>query len=110
MAASTIYIQDETFLKYLNNTIQDFKNTNRIDMVNSLREIQTSKKLTLINIMKLVELILVREENKDSILLQQDKKTYDLINEEHLYMKSYLNKYFSFSAIKGSSLIEIVRK
>lgn len=60
------------------------------------------------NIIKLVELILVREENQDSILLQQDKKSFDLINQEHLYMKNYISKYFRINKIGIAILIQPV--
>ncbi len=110
MAEEKIIIQDETFVKYLTNTIQDFKNVNNLEMVNELSQMLINQELTAQNMMQLVELILTREENLDSIVLQQDKKTYDLINEEHLYMKNYLGQYFSFSIMKDSGYISIIRK
>jgi len=108
MAQVKIKIKDEIFLKYIKNTIQDFTYTNNIEMINSLSKIYNSKYLTMTNIMKLVELILLREENQDSILLQQDKKSYDLINKEHLYMKNYIYKYFKVTKIGMAVLIEPV--
>lgn len=110
MSEEKIIIQDEAFIKYLTNTIQDFKNVHNIEMVNDLSELLISKELTAQNMMQLVDLILSREENLDSIVLQQDKKTYDLINEEHRYMKNYLNQYFSFSIMKDTGFISIIRK
>lgn len=110
MTEEKIIIQDETFIKYLTTTIQDFINVKNIEMVNDLSQMLISKELTAQNMQQLVELILLREENLDSIVLQQDKKIYDLINEEHLYMKNYLNQYFSFSIMKDSGFISIIRK
>jgi len=109
MAQVKVKIKDEMFLKYLKNTIQDFMYTNNTQMINSLGQIYDSRYMTMTNIMKLVELILIREENKDSILLQQDKKTYDLINKEHLYMKNYIYKYFRVTKMGMAVLIEPVQ-
>lgn len=108
MARVKIKIKDKIFLKYLKNTIQDFTYTNNIEMINSLSKIYNSRFLTMTNIIKLVELILVREENQDSILLQQDKKSFDLINQEHLYMKNYISKYFRINKIGIAILIQPV--
>ena len=107
--AGEINISDNVFLTYLKNTIEDFIRSNNGEMVENLFPIYRDRKLSLLNIRYLVELLLTREENLDSLALQQDKKTYDLINKEHKYMKNYLNKWFIFSRVSNSEMIEITR-
>ncbi len=108
--AGEINIADKVFLKYVKNTIEDFIRSNQLEMVENLIPIYRDKKLSLWNIKYLVELLLTREENLDSLVLQQDKKIYNLLNNEHKYMRKYLNKWFVFSRIPNSEMIEITRK
>lgn len=108
--AGEINIADKVFLKYIKNTIEDFISSNQLEMVKSLIPIYRDKKLNLWNIKYLVELLLTREENLDSLVLQQDKKIFNLINNEHKYIRKYLKKWFRFSRIPNSEMIEITRK
>jgi len=80
--AGEINIADKVFLKYVKNTIEDFIRSNQLEMVENLIPIYRDKKLNLWNIKYLVELLLTREENLDSLVLQQDKKIYNLLNNE----------------------------
>lgn len=110
VTSKNIIIKDSKFLNILKNTIQDFLNVRNYEISNNLSVIYKTKELTLNNIRTLVEMIVLREENLDSIKLKQDSKIYDKLNEEHLYMKSYLSEYFSFSRLPNSEFIAIIRK
>lgn len=84
------------FIKCVENTISDFLEQNMFfeDMV-YLKDIVDSKKITLMSATAIYTLVRIRNANYKYIKKYQDKKTFDIINKEHKYMKESLDKYFS---------------
>lgn len=105
-----IEIKDRKFLKYVKNTKNDFMKMGLVNssVIDSLKNILSTKQLTLLNVMELVQVIFTREENIDYCKEIQDPKTFKIVNEEHRYMKEYILNFFNIDNSLG--LIQISNK
>ena len=86
-------IKDKKFLKFIRNTIEDleYKNT---EEVAGLKHILKTGTLTLLNVTLLYSILKTRELHMDFIKQIQDKHSFKIVNKEHAYMKSIIERYF----------------
>ncbi len=94
-------VQDKKFLKFVKNTIDDLIKTLPLtnEMIMYLKEIYNEKELTIINVQSLYIIIETRKENMEYIKSIQDLGTFKIINKEHKYMESFINKYFKYEKL-----------
>lgn len=96
---NTIDLNNKKYRKFLalvKNTRKDLLQYSSIneDIIGALSEIIETKKLSLINVSKIIEIIEARKTNLEYIRSIQDKYSFDLVNEEHKYMENFINKHF----------------
>lgn len=96
------------FLALVKNTIQDLEQNpvSADEILVMLKNIVDTKSLTLLNIQALVQVFEAREQNIEYLRLVQDKYSFEIINEEHKYMKIFVSQYFTIEDI-GSDLLSI---
>lgn len=98
----SIKINNKRFLKYVKNTIKDLKQNTGCDLT-KLLDIYNSKELKLTNISGLYEVIYIRKHNYEYIKTTQDRDTFNLINNEHIFMENYFNKNFKYEILFKNS-------
>lgn len=85
---------DKKFFKYVRNTYNDLIQIEKSDTTKSLKKIIDTKSISLLGSQELYTVIKIREELIELIKDVQDKKTFKIVNKEHRYMKSVLDRYF----------------
>lgn len=97
-----VKVKDKVFLQYVRNTLNDFRtqDSNEKEIIESLKNILSTKTLTLLNVQYLFRVIKTREENLDYIKDNQDYESFMIVNREHRHMKQYILKFFT---VEGSS-------
>ncbi len=92
------------FLALVKNTIDDLLQIESlpISILEQLQNIVNTKTLTLLNVQELYKVIETRKEKKDFIRLIQDSYSFNLINEEHIYMENFISQYFNFQNLDSN--------
>lgn len=100
------------FLALVKNTIDDLLQieSSPISILEQLQNIVTTKTLTLLNVQGLFRIIETRKEQMNFIKLIQDSYSFNLINEEHIYMENFISQYFNFQNLDGDSFYSISLK
>ena len=100
------------FLALVKNTIDDLLQieSSPISILEQLQNIVTTKTLTLLNVQGLFRIIETRKEQMNFIKLIQDSYSFNLINEEHIYMENFISQYFNFQNLDGNSFYSISLK
>ncbi|WP_323591055.1 hypothetical protein [Aliarcobacter butzleri] len=100
------------FLALVKNTIDDLLQieSSPIGILEQLQNIVNTKTLTLLNVQGLFRIIETRKEQMNCIKLIQDSYSFNLINEEHIYMENFISQYFNFQNLDGDSFYSISLK
>ena len=100
------------FLALVKNTIDDLLQieSSPISILEQLQNIVNTKTLTLLNVQGLFRIIETRKEQMNFIKLIQDSYSFNLINEEHIYMENFISQYFNFQNLDGDSFYSISLK
>lgn len=100
------------FLALVKNTIDDLLQieSSPISILEQLQNIVNTKTLTLLNVQGLFRIIETRKEQMNFIKLIQDSSSFNLINEEHIYMENFISQYFNFQNLDGDSFYSISLK
>ena len=100
------------FLALVKNTIDDLLQieSSPISILEQLQNIVNTKTLTLLNVQGLFRIIETRKEQMNFIKLIQDSYSFNLINEEHIYMENFISQYFNFQNLDGNSFYSISLK
>lgn len=100
------------FLALVKNTIDDLSQIepSQNSILEQLQDIVTTKTLTLLNVQALYKVIETRKEKRDFIRLIQDSYSFNLINEEHIYMENFISQYFNFENLGCGSFYSISLK
>jgi hypothetical protein len=112
----TVKIESQKFLKIVKETMLDFKSLgNNPELVESLENILAIKKLTLINVSLLLNLIIKRKHLQNTINLLEislggTQSMNVLIEKEHNYMLHYIAKSFVYEVDNDGNVFCITKR
>jgi len=83
------------FIEIIKNTIIDFENlSSNNEEIETLQNIINSDNVNLYSSYCVYNILDLRKMNLKTVKKLQDKETFKIINKEHKYLRSFLDKYF----------------